>query len=155
MNSLLRISQIAQKTGKTSRALRYYEELGLLLPKQRTDAGYRMYGEDAILKIKWIDKLSEIGCSLPEIQEFLASFKGVDSAPDMMSELQILYREKLLEVEASVARLEKLAKELRESISYTSLCLQCNPKTEVSHCKSCEKHAEESPLLISVIAQSF
>jgi len=155
MNSLLRISQIAKKTGKTSRALRYYAELDLLIPKKRTDAGYRLYGEDAILKIEWIDKLTEIGFSLPEIQEFLGSFKDLEFAPDMMAELQILYREKLLEVEASVIRLGKLATELKESISYTSICLQCNPTTEISHCKSCEKHEEESPLLISVIAQSF
>lgn len=155
MITLYKISQIAKKTGKTSRALRYYEELGLLTPRERSDAGYRLYGEDAILKIEWIDKLNEIGFSLPEIQEFLESFKAVDSAPDMMAALQNLYREKLKEVEASIARLQKLTKELRESVSYTSLCQSCNPTTEISHCKSCDQHDEESPLLISVLAKSF
>ena len=156
MISLYRISQIAKKTGKTSRALRYYEELGLLTPRERSGAGYRLYGEDALLKIEWIDKLNEIGFSLSEIQDFLVSFKDIDSAPDMMAALQNLYKEKLVEVEASIARLQKLAKELEASVSYTSLCqASCHPTTEVSHCKSCDQHTEESPHLVSVIAKSF
>lgn len=156
MISLYRISQIANKTGKTSRALRYYEELGLLTPRGRSEAGYRLYGEEAILKIEWIDKLNEIGFSLSEIREFLISFKAIDSAPDMMTSLQRLYQEKLIEIETSILRLQKLSKEIKASISYASLCqANCSPKTEVSHCKSCEQHGKESPDLIAVIAKSF
>jgi MerR family Zn(II)-responsive transcriptional regulator of zntA len=156
MNSLYRISQIANKTGKTSRALRYYEELGILTPRERSEAGYRLYGEEAILKIEWIDKLNEIGFSLSEIREFLVSFKEIGSAPDMMAALQRLYQEKLNEVETSILRLQKLSKEIKASISYASLCqASCSSKTEVSHCKSCEQHGKESPDLIAVIAKSF
>ena len=154
MIALYRVSQIAKKTGKTSRALRYYEELGLLIPKKRTEAGYRLYGEEAVLKIEWIDKLHDLGFSLPEIQQFLESFKEVDSAPSMMAALQNLYQEKLVEVEASIARLQRLAKELKQSVSYASLCQNCDPTTEISHCKSCELH-KESPPLIAVLAKSF
>ena len=65
------IKTIAEKTGKTSRALRYYEQLGILAPDMRTDAGYRMYSDKAIFQIEWIDKLNNLGFSLPEIKVFI------------------------------------------------------------------------------------
>jgi len=155
MSPLLKISQLAKRTGKTNRALRYYEELGILEPAQRTESGYRLYGEDSLLRLEWIDKLSEIGFSLPEIQEFLLSFQAIDSAPNVMAALQSMYREKLTEVRANIARLEKLANELDASIAYTSGCQTCSPSTEITHCKSCSVHDDQSPMLVSVLAKSL
>ena len=66
------IKTIAEKTGKTTRALRYYEQLGILVPDGRTSAGYRMYSDRAIVQIQWIDKLNQIGFSLTEIKSFLS-----------------------------------------------------------------------------------
>ena len=40
---LLRIGDLAEKTGKTKRALRLYEEMGLLVPSDRTSGGFRLY----------------------------------------------------------------------------------------------------------------
>ena len=40
---LLRIGDLAEKTGKTKRALRLYEEMGLLVPSERSSGGFRLY----------------------------------------------------------------------------------------------------------------
>jgi DNA-binding transcriptional MerR regulator len=155
MATLFRISQIAKRTGKTTRAIRFYEELGIVSPQHRTEAGYRMSGEESILRIQWIDKLHELGFSLPEIQQFLQSFQEISFGPEMMDVLRSLYQEKLQETQASIQRLQLLAAELQASISYTDLCQQCEPTTEASQCKGCEKHdRENSPMLISIIANS-
>ena len=155
MGPLYRISQIAERTGKTPRAIRFYEELGIVSPQQRTESGYRMYGEDAVLRIQWIDKLHEMGFSLPEIQQFLQSFQEIEFGPKMMDILRTLYQEKLQETKASIQRMQLLASELEASIAYTEQCQQCEPTTEASHCKGCEKHdREDSPMLISIIANS-
>ena len=42
---LIKIGELAGRTGRTVRALRLYEELGLLSPVERTESGYRMYEE--------------------------------------------------------------------------------------------------------------
>ena len=61
-STLLRVGQLAERVGKSTRALRLYEQMGILLPHSRTATGYRMYGEDAINQLMWIDKLQSLGC---------------------------------------------------------------------------------------------
>ena len=78
------IKVIAEKTGKTTRALRYYEQLGILTPDSRTEAGYRLYSERSLIQIEWIDKLNRIGFSLPEIKTFLSDFESMETAADLM-----------------------------------------------------------------------
>jgi MerR family transcriptional regulator, repressor of the yfmOP operon len=65
------IDEIAIRTGLTKRALRYYEDLGLIAPL-RTESGYRLYLETDIEKITHIKEIREsLGFSLNDIKEFL------------------------------------------------------------------------------------
>jgi len=152
------IKAIAEKTGKTSRALRYYEQLGILTPDMRTDAGYRMYSDKAVFQIEWIDKLNRLGFSLPEIKSFLSSFESIESASDLMTEMGALYQEKLSEVEQQIAQLQQLATELQESIQFTQLCKPCHLRTDQSDCSNCSLHGHEPtriPVLVAGVQESL
>ena len=46
----MKVGTLAKKTGLTIRTLHYYEEVGLLAPAQRTDAGHRLYGADEVVR---------------------------------------------------------------------------------------------------------
>ena len=66
------IDQIATRTGLTKRTLRYYEEMQLLPPAERTEGNYRRYTEDDAQLIERIKNLRELlGFSLSEIREIL------------------------------------------------------------------------------------
>ncbi len=82
---LLRVGELARRVNKTTRALRFYEELDLLTPAQRTAGGFRLYHPDTLTRIHWIDRLQELGFSLHDIRSFLDTFRG--AAP------QLLHRE--------------------------------------------------------------
>ena len=75
---LYKIGELSRKTGKTHRALRLYEELGLLVPYSRTQSGYRQYSKDAFVQIRWIERLQSLGFSLSEIQNFVDDLAGLD-----------------------------------------------------------------------------
>ena len=63
-----KIEEVAIKTGLTKRALRYYEDLELIIPK-RTDASYRLYSEEDIENINRIKDLREsLGFSLNDVK---------------------------------------------------------------------------------------
>ena len=152
------IKTIAEKTGKTSRALRYYEQLGILLPDMRTDAGYRMYSDKAIFQIEWIDKLNNLGFSLPEIKGFLSSFESIESASDLMTQMGALYQQKLIEVQQQIALLQQLAIELQESIQFTNQCKPCHLRVDQSDCSNCSLHGHEPtriPILIAGVQESL
>lgn len=67
----LTVGQVAERTGLSVRTLHHYDELGLLLPTNRTEAGYRLYGDGAIGRLHRILALQELGLSLEEVAGIL------------------------------------------------------------------------------------
>lgn len=68
----LRIQDVADESGLTPRAIRYYEELGLLTPVARSDGAYRLYDDDDLERLRMIKALrDETGFSLAEIGQLL------------------------------------------------------------------------------------
>lgn len=65
---LLRIQEVAQETGLTSRSIRYYEELGLLRPAARSEGAYRLYDASDLEQLRFIKGLrDDAGLSLADI----------------------------------------------------------------------------------------
>ena len=48
---VLRVGQLAKRTGLTVRTLHHYDELGIVSPQRRSAAGYRLYGEDDVARL--------------------------------------------------------------------------------------------------------
>ncbi|MEA2698455.1 MAG: hypothetical protein QOI66_2726, partial [Myxococcales bacterium] len=86
--SLLKVGELAKKTGKTVRALHLYEELGLLTPAVRSKGGFRLYSGRATTRIEWIQKLQDMGFSLTEIKAFLRGWEECDTAPKAMDRVR-------------------------------------------------------------------
>lgn len=63
------VKEISELTGISIRALRYYDEIGLLVPTDRTDAGYRLYDDEALEKLRTILFLKELDMPLDTIKE--------------------------------------------------------------------------------------
>lgn len=77
---MYRIEEIARTSGLTKRAIRYYEEIGLLAPPERTDGGYRVYTDAHVARLAEIVTIRDtLGLSLQQIQEFVALKEQVDS----------------------------------------------------------------------------
>lgn len=70
--TLLRIQEVAAETGLTTRAIRYYEELGLLEPAARSEGAYRLYDISDLERLRYIKELrDEAGFSLGAIGQLL------------------------------------------------------------------------------------
>jgi MerR family transcriptional regulator, repressor of the yfmOP operon len=68
----MQIGEVAQRTGLTQRALRYYESLGLLAPASRMDGGFRLYSELDVARLDRIVELKRLlGFSLAEIRQIM------------------------------------------------------------------------------------
>jgi DNA-binding transcriptional MerR regulator len=69
---LLRITEVAGEVGLTTRAVRYYEELGLLKPAARSEGAYRLFDDDDVERLRFIRGLrDDAGFSLGEIGRLL------------------------------------------------------------------------------------
>lgn len=97
---LYTIEQVAARTGLTKRTLRYYEEVGLLPPTDRTEGNYRRYSEDDIARLERIKNLRELlGFSLADIRKLL-------EADDERDHIKVAYKQET-EPEAKIAQLDR------------------------------------------------
>ena len=70
---LLKIGELASRTGLTVRTLHYYDELGLLSPSARSDAGYRLYNRADVARLHRILALRQLGLPLADVGTSLAN----------------------------------------------------------------------------------
>ncbi|WKX27428.1 Cu(I)-responsive transcriptional regulator [Tatumella ptyseos] len=71
----MNISQVAQRTGLTSKAIRFYEDKGLFTPPPRTLNGYRDYHDQHIEELTLIKQAKAAGFSLDECREFVGLYR--------------------------------------------------------------------------------
>ena len=95
--SLVRVGELAKRTGKTVRAIHLYEELGLLAPAVRSKGGFRLYQGKAVKRIDWIQKLQDLGFSLTEIKAFLRDWEESETAPKAIGRVREIFSDKLRE----------------------------------------------------------
>jgi MerR family transcriptional regulator, repressor of the yfmOP operon len=94
------IEQVATRTSMTKRTLRYYEEVGLLLPTERTEGNYRRYTELDIQLLERIKELRDLlGFSLTDIRTLL-------QAEEERGQIKAAYRHET-EAAAKIAQLER------------------------------------------------
>ena len=61
------VGELARLTGITVRALHHYDEIGLVVPSQRTAAGYRLYDDADVIRLQQVLLFRELGLPLDEI----------------------------------------------------------------------------------------
>ena len=116
----LSIADVQTRTGLSARTLRYWEELGLLPGVRRRSAGRRVYGEDEIERLAFIQRLKSLGLSLQEIKELNAVYGIAGSTRDMLRRLDSLLERHEEDVASRLSELESLQGEIgryRERVS--------------------------------------
>jgi MerR family transcriptional regulator, thiopeptide resistance regulator len=66
-----KVGELARLTGLSVRALHYYDEIGLLSPSRRTDAGHRLYTTADVVRLQQIKSLQQLGFTLREVRDCL------------------------------------------------------------------------------------
>ncbi|MBF4630921.1 MerR family transcriptional regulator [Clavibacter michiganensis subsp. phaseoli] len=119
---MLRIGDVAGRAGVSTRALRYYEEQGLL-PAERTTSGQRVYPEAAVERVQLIQQLFAAGLPSRTIRQLLPSVDSGVAAPASLA----LLRSERDRITAAIAELERAREELNRVID---ICLHPTPE----HC---------------------
>ena len=154
---LLRIGDLARKTGKTVRAIHLYEELGLLQPATRSSGGFRLYEDRAVERVRWIDLLHGMGFSLQEMRSILQGWWSADIGPEAMNHLRELFARKLADTRDQLTRCQQLERELEEGLAYLETCRECaTPNTAVRGCVHCSQDhgIQGEPALIAGIVSA-
>jgi DNA-binding transcriptional MerR regulator len=111
--SSYRIGELATKVGVTERTIRYYEERGLLESVKRLDGGQRVYTDDDVRRLKFIQKLKVLGLSLAEMQELETLYGRHHTNAKVLPRLIELLDSHLATVSQRLGELAALRDEIR------------------------------------------
>lgn len=105
----VRISELAVRAGVTAKAVRYYEQVGVLPPPSRTPSDYREYGEEALERLAFIRAAQAVGLTLAEIRGVIEVRDG--GTPPCSHVLALLQR-KVDDIEAQITALVGMRQDL-------------------------------------------
>ena len=111
MPTFKQIGPVARELGINPKTIRYYEEISLIPPAQRTETGYRVYAQADIDRIAFILRARELDFSLNDIGEILDLREGGDAPCLYVTEL---VQKQLAAIDAKIAALNQLRDELED-----------------------------------------
>ena len=110
--SAFRIGELAAKVGVTERTIRSYEERGLLESVKRLEGGQRVYTDDDVRRLKFIQKLKVLGLSLAEMQELETLYGRHHTNAEVLPRLIELLDSHLVTVSKRLGELAALRDEI-------------------------------------------
>src|SRR5437867_10227253 len=113
MASDLTIGKLAKQVGVNIQTVRYYERRRMLSPATRTSSGYRLYGEEALRRLRFIKNAQALGFTLREIADLL-SLRVSSTA--RCGDVQRKAQAKLAQVEAKIRDLRALDRALQDLV---------------------------------------
>jgi MerR family transcriptional regulator, repressor of the yfmOP operon len=151
----VRIGEVARLLGLTPRALRYWEQRGLLPPATRTAGGTRVYGDQHVAAARGVVQLKRAGFSLDEICTIQAGLRQSHTALAGMGELAASLADREERLRGLITDLQALQAQLTAAREAVLRCDGCNGKTYDQDCIDCldERSGQRLPCCLrSVMA---
>ena len=105
----MNIGKASKLSELTVKAVRYYDNIGLVKPFQKTATGYREYNENDALKLKFVGNARKFNFSIDECRELLSLYEN-ESRPS--KDVKKLTLEKISQIDKKLQQLQNLKDEL-------------------------------------------
>ena len=105
--------EMARLAGVSLRTIRFYDRKGILKPVACSEAGYRYYDRDSVVRLQRILMLKYLGFSLRQIAEMAEEGAGVEVQLAQQKALLKMHRQKLEEMISAIEIMEKSGEEER------------------------------------------
>ncbi|MBY0393129.1 MAG: hypothetical protein B7Y36_16265 [Novosphingobium sp. 28-62-57] len=109
-----KIGELAAAAEVGRDTIRYYERLGLLQASSRSQAGYRLYNDDELARLKFIRSVQDLGFTLEQTRDLL---EASAAAPSRVEDLLAVTRGKLIAAESNIGRLRQVEQLLADQSS--------------------------------------
>jgi MerR family transcriptional regulator, copper efflux regulator len=106
----MNIGEVAAETGVTAKSIRYYESINLIPAAERTEAGYRQYGDRDVQILHFIKRSRGLGFSVAEVAELLSLYQDRTRAS---GEVKRIVEARLKEIDQKISELESIRATLR------------------------------------------
>lgn len=119
----MNIGQAATATGVSAKMIRYYESIALIPAGKRTDAGYRIYGDNDLHTLRFVKRARSLGFSLDQIRELLSLWQNKQRASADVKQIAIGH---VAELNQRIAELS----EMRDTLKTLASCCHGDARPE-------------------------
>lgn len=112
MGQRLTIGELARRVGTTTKTIRHYERIGLMLPVEQGDNRYRYYDQSQVAQLRFIRRAQSLGLTLSEVGQLMTLARDV-KCNALRSALEDLFSRKIRDYELKIAALKTLQRSLR------------------------------------------
>ena len=110
---MISIKEAADLTGLPAKTIRYYEDIGLVMP-MRAENGYRVFQEADAHKLHFLSKARSLGFSIDECRKLLALYADSERAS---ADVKALAQDHVTEIDRKIAELQAMRKTLMHLIT--------------------------------------
>lgn len=117
------IGEVTERVGLSLRTVRYYEEVGLVVPSDRTAGGFRLYTESEIERLIMAKELKPLGFSLDELREMLDLIEARERTGELtgaqratLSEYSARATERYDKLRDQLAAADRIARRMRRAL---------------------------------------
>ncbi|MBI2000016.1 MAG: MerR family transcriptional regulator [candidate division NC10 bacterium] len=137
-DQLLKIGEVARRTGVTLRTIRYYQSLGLIEPAHRSRGGLHLYRAETCDRIQFIRDMRSLDVPLAAIRDLLDQRKRAATGAEGARGVSASLTRGLAEVEKRMQQYLMLRHEMTEALEVLETCLRCSVTPSRVVCYACE-----------------
>ena len=105
----MNIGEAAARSGVPTKTIRYYDEIGLIVPEGRKESGYRDYGAREIESLRFVKRARGLGFSVEECRHLLSLYRDRNRAS---AEVKAVAGRHVARIEEKIAELESMKRTL-------------------------------------------
>lgn len=135
MTTLMNIGEAASAAGVSAKMIRHYEQIGLVPQAERTEAGYRLYGDREVSVLRFIRQSRRLGFSVAQIAELIG----------LWGDSQRTSREVKAVAQRHLADLEEKRQEIEQMMAGLSVLVKACHGNDQPRCAILDKLSLHSP----------
>lgn len=143
---MMQIGDLASRAGVTPRTIRYYEEIGIIAPDERTAGGFRLYSENQLRRLNIVQGLKMLGFDLDRIRELFAIKADCKTGGMLAGELVNHIRDQQTEIDNKLQYYAEMKERNAKAIEVLGECLCCAVNVFERDCHSCEIYQRQESI---------
>lgn len=140
----MQIGDLALRAGTTTRTIRYYEELGILQPEERSEGGFRLYSEDQLRLLNIVQGLKSLGFDLERIHDLLALRASAGTGGELAEAMVKIIADQQREIDREIEHYREVRQRNEQALEMLRGCLGCSLGVLERDCHQCEVYRQHS-----------
>lgn len=110
----MKIGQAAAQSGLPAKTLRYYDAIGLIRPSERSETGYRLYNDQDVHLLRFVQRARSLGFTVEECRDLLDLYRDRRRTS---ADVQALAQARIVDIGRRLGQLRAIRESLEQLVA--------------------------------------